>query len=182
MSKKGENVMKKFLAIFLAITVIFSFAAFAVGSSSDDSDAKVTDGDGTSTEEAKTENGNLRVNVGEVLETNKVKITYVSTGEYTEYSQYLPPKEGNKIVYIELKAENICDSDVFVSFYDFNCYADNNAMEAYYGADEELSATLSAGRTTSGKVYFEVPKDAESIEFEYEMDFWDSKKAIFVVK
>ena len=55
-------------------------------------------------------------------------------------------------------------------------------MEAYYGADEELSATLSAGRTTSGKVYFEVPKDAESIEFEYEMDFWDSKKAIFVVK
>ncbi len=171
--------MKKFLAVFLAITVIFSFAAFAVGSSSDDNEAKVTDGEGTSTEQAKTENGNLRVNVGEVLETNKVKITYVSTGEYTDYG-YFPPKDGNKIVYIELKAENIGDSDVYVAVYDFDCYADNAAMENYFYADDDLDATLSAGRTTSGRVYFEVPKDAETIEFEYEMDFWDDKKAIFV--
>ena len=170
--------MKKFLSIFLAITVIFSFAAFAVGSSSDDSDAKVTGGDDTAT----TENGKLTVKVGEVLETNKVKITYVSTGEYTGYSQYSPPKDGNKIVYIELKAENTSDSDVFISYYDFDCYADNNAMDAYYTLNDDLSATLSAGRTTTGKVYFEVPKDAESIEFEYEMSYWDSKKAIFVVK
>lgn len=174
--------MKKFLAIFLAVTVIFSFAAFAVGSSSDDSDAKVTDGDGASTGDATTENGKLTVNVGEVLETNKVKITYVSTGEYTGYNKYSPPKDGNKIVYIELKAENIGDSDVWVSIYDFDCYADNEAMENYFSVDDDLDATLSAGRTTTGRVYFEVPKDAENIEFEYEMDFWDNKKAIFVVK
>lgn len=171
--------MKKFLAIFLAITVIFSFAAFAVGSSSDDSEAKVTDGEGTSTEQATTENGNLRVNVGEVLETNKVKITYVSSGEFKDYG-YNEPNDGNKVVYIDVKAENIGDSDVYISWVNFECYADNEAMEDYYGGDNRLDATLSAGRTTSGRVYFEVPKDAETIEFEYEMDFWDDKKAIFV--
>lgn len=173
--------MKKFLAVFLAITVIFTFAAFAVGSSDDESDAKVTDGEGTSTEAAKTENDNLRVNVGDVLETDSVKITYVSSGEYTDYG-YFPPKDGNKIVYIELKAENIGDSDVYISCYNFDCYADNNAMENYFSADDDLDATISAGRTTTGKVYFEVPKDAETIEFEYEMDFWDDQKAIFVFK
>ena len=81
--------MKKFLSVFLAITVIFSFAAFAVGSSSDNDEAKVTDSEGTSTQDAKTENGNLRVNVGEVLETDKVKITYVSNGEYKDSEYYI---------------------------------------------------------------------------------------------
>lgn len=171
--------MKKFLAVFLAITVIFSFAAFAVGSSSDNDEAKVTDGEGTSTDDAKTENGNLRVNVGEVLETDSVEITYVSSGEYTDYG-YSKPKDGHKVVYIELTAENVGSSDVYISCYNFECYADNEAMENYYGADDGIHATISAGRTTTGKVYFEVPKDAETIEFEYEMDFWDNKKAIFV--
>ncbi len=174
--------MKKFLAVFLTITVIFSFAAFAVGSSSDNDNAKVTDGDGTSTEDTTTENGNLRVNVGEVLETNKVKITYVSTGEYTDYG-YSEPKNGYKVVFVELKAENTGSDDILVSNVQFECYADNEAMDKYWGDyNDELSAELSAGRTTTGRVYFEVPEDAESIEFEYGPSFWGNKKATFVVK
>ena len=34
----------------------------------------------------------------------------------------------------------------------------------------------------SGYMYFEVPKDAEKIEVEYETDYWTSNKAIFVVE
>ena len=43
-------------------------------------------------------------------------------------------------------------------------------------------ATLSAGREAEGAVYFEVPTDAESIELEYDINFWQSDKIIFVGK
>ena len=172
--------MKKFLSVFLAITVIFSFAAFAVGSSSDNDEAKVTDSEGTSTQDAKTENGNLRVNVGEVLETDKVKITYVSNGEYKD-SEYSPPSEGYEIIYIEVKVENLTDSNIFVSQGNFDCYADNEAMSAPF-LGERLYTDISSGRFASGKVFFEVPISAKKIEVEYTKDSQGRKNPVFVVK
>lgn len=172
--------MKKFLAIFLAVTVIFSFAAFAIGSGDDDS-ATVTPGGDTNSSSNTTTNGNITVNVGDVLKTSNLEITYKECGEYKGYSQYFAPKSGFKYIYIDLNAKNIGDSDAYISVYEFECYADDVAMEAHY-EDDDISATLSAGRNASGRVYFEVPVDAENIEIEYETDFWDSQKAVFVVK
>ena len=78
--------------------------------------------------------------------------------------------------------KNNGSTDFYISSFEFNCYADDAAAEEYYVADDIISATLSGGRSTSGYVYFEVPKDAEYIEVEYETNFWTSKKAIFVVE
>lgn len=169
--------MKKLLAVFLAITVICSFAAFAIGSNDDS--ASVSQGDGTNN--GGTTSGNVIVNVSDVLKTSNLEITYNGCGEYKGYSQYSAPKSGYKYIYIDLSAKNIGDTDAYISYFEFNCYADDIAMEAHY-EDDGISATLSAGRSTSGKVYFEVPKDAEKIEIEYETDFWDDQKAIFVFK
>ena len=172
--------MKKFLSVFLAITVIFSFAAFAIGSS-DDSSATVSQGDETNEGTSTNTNGNVTVNVGDVLKTSNLEITYKECGEYKGYSQYFAPESGFKYIYIDLDAKNIGDSDAYISVYEFECYADDVAMEAHY-EDDDLSATLSAGRSTSGRVYFEVPVDAENIEIEYETDFWDDQKAVFLFK
>ena len=172
--------MKKILSILMAMLVLATFAIFAVGSSDDDS-ATVSQGEGTTTGDAAI-NSNLTVNPGDVLNASNLEITYNSCGEFTGYSQYLAPADGNKIIYIDISAKNTGDSDAYISYFDFNCYADDAAAEAYYGEDDGISATLSAGRSTSGKVYFEVPKNAEKIEIEYETDYWDNQKAIFVVE
>ncbi len=173
--------MKKILSVLLAILVLASFALFAVGSSDDDS-ATVSQGEGTTAGDSATTSENVTVKVGDVLKTSNLEITYNECGEYKDYSQYLAPAKGNKIIYIDLGAKNIGESDAFISSLEFNCYADDVAVEEYYGADDDISATLSAGRTTSGRVYFEVPADAEKIEIEYETDYWDNQKAIFVVE
>lgn len=172
--------MKKFLSILLALTVLCAFAAFALGSS-DDSSASVSSGDGT-TNSTTTQNKNVTVNKGDVLTTSNLEITYNECGEYKGYSQYFAPESGNKIIYIEITAKCISDSDAYITMYDFECYADDVSAEQYFGADDDISATLSSGRSATGRVYFEVPKDAENIEIEYETDFWDDQKAIFVVK
>lgn len=178
--KKGEDFMKKFISVFLAITVIFSFAAFAIGSSDDDS-ATVSQGENATNTDSTTTNGNVTVNVGDVLKTSNLEITYNECGDYKGYSQYFAPKNGFKYIYIDLGAKNIGESDAYISVYEFKCYADDVAMEAHYEEDD-ISATLSSGRSTSGRVYFEVPVDAKNIEIEYETDFWDDQKAVFIVK
>ncbi len=120
--------------------------------------------------------------VGDIIETNKLRISYLDAQDYVSDNMFLEPKEGNKYIYIELEVENLSDSDQSISFYSFECYADGKHCEAFYGRDDALSATLSAGRKAKGTVAFEVPIDAENIEIEFEDNVWTSSKIIFAYK
>lgn len=173
--------MKKLISVLLSILVIGTFACFALGSGEDK--ASVSSGDDTNTSApASQSEQKLTANVGDTLTTENLKITYTACEDYTGYSQYAAPKSGYKVIRLSFNVENVGSSDRFISYFDFDCYADDVAMEAYYSVDDSLSATISAGRKASGCVYFEVPKDAEKIEVEYETDFWTDSKAIFVAK
>ena len=46
--------------------------------------------------------------------------------------------------------------------------------------DDALSASLSPGRKAKGTIAFEVPKDAQVIEFEFEDNFWTENKLVFL--
>ena len=172
--------MKKFSTVICAVLVLATFAFFALGSGNDKN--SVSSGEGDSAAKTTEGSATLTANVGDVLTTESVKITYVSCDEYKGYSEYTKPKDGNTIYKLSFSVENTGTSDRFVSSLDFKCYADNTAADDYIYADDILSATVSAGRSAKGSVYFEVPKSAEKVEVEYETDFWTSGKAIFVVK
>lgn len=103
----------------------------------------------------------------------------MASGEHVEDNQFLQPKDGNKYVFLELAFINTSKSDKSISMYSFDGYADGYAVEMYYGGDEDLSATLSPGRSTSGYLYFEVPVDAQEIEIEYTPNFFLSDKITF---
>ncbi len=117
--------------------------------------------------------------VGDIIENGSLRISYLKAAEYESDNAFLQPKEGNKYIYIELEVENISDSDKAISFYSFECYADGAHCEGYYGMDDALSATLSAGRKAKGTIAFEVPKNANTIEIEFEDNIWTSSKIIF---
>ncbi|WP_051208652.1 DUF4352 domain-containing protein [Butyrivibrio sp. WCD3002] len=130
----------------------------------------------TEAKEAKTE-----YHVGDILEDGNMRIVYVSSGDYHEDNEYMQPQDGKKYIYAKFEFENISDSkDASVSFYSFECYADGYACDMHYGNDESLSATLSAGRTTSGILVFEVPIDAKEIEIEYTTNMFTSDKIKFI--
>ncbi len=105
--------------------------------------------------------------VGDIIEDGNVRIVYVSSGVYHTDNEFLLPKDGNHYIYLEFAFINEGKTDTTISFYNFEAYADGYNVEMFYGADEDLSASLSSGRSTTGKVYFEVPDDAENIEIEY---------------
>lgn len=121
--------------------------------------------------------------VGDVLETKKVKLSYISCGEYTDENMFVTPADGNKFIYFEFEFENIGDTDTSVGSWDFDCYADGyEVSDVYATADNTMTTitTLSPGRKTKGIAVFEVPQNAEKIEVEYETSYWTQDKAIFV--
>ena len=118
--------------------------------------------------------------VGDTLHDGNMDIVYIASGDYTEPSEYFQPKAGNRYIFAKFAFINTSDSrDAAVSFYSFEAYADGYACEKYYGGDEQLSATLSPGRSTEGSIYFEVPNGASEIEIEYNTNFFTSDRITF---
>lgn len=119
--------------------------------------------------------------VGDVLEYENTRIVYMSSGDYLEGNEFMQPTAGKKYIYLQFAFENTSSSsDTHISSFNFECYADGYAAEMYYGGSDDLSATLSAGRATTGYIYFEVPQNARVIEVEYEPNFITEKKIKFI--
>lgn len=122
--------------------------------------------------------------VGDVFDSDKVQIMYIDSGNYTSDNQFLQPSEGNKYIFLEFSITNTGDSDISVGAYDFDCYADDIAVDQLYvsGGDDELTTitTLSTGKIAKGKVYYEIPTDSQKIEIEYETSFWTQDKIYFI--
>ena len=77
------------------------------------------------------------------------------------------------ILYIAVTFENVGDTDFYITSTDFSVYADNQLvneffMGGYYFEGEELiTGTLSPGRITEGRIYYEInPEMATDIEVE----------------
>lgn len=147
-------------------------------------DTKETDSNVKETETEQTEEQSNVFEVGDIVETNNFRITYVSAGEYKSNNEFLQPKDGYVYWQFEFKFENISDTDQVVSsLMDWECYADNAKVDqTYIGDNNGLDATLSAGRETQGTIYYEVPVDAQNVELEYDINYWQSDKIIFVGK
>ena len=147
-------------------------------------DTKETDSNVKETETEQTEEQSNVFEVGDIVETNNFRITFVSAGEYKSNNEFLQPKDGYVYWQFEFKFENISDTDQVVSsLMDWECYADNAKVDqTYIGDNNGLDATLSAGRETQGTIYYEVPVDAQNVELEYDINYWQSDKIIFVGK
>ena len=177
MEQKKKPIYKKWwfwVIIIIAIVAITS-------SGGDNSNTVVTSGNnaGSLQQEQST---NQTANVGDVVQTDEVKISYKSCKEYTKYNSYSKPKSGNKVMRMEFEFENISRGDILLNT--MECYADGEKCEAYYYADDYKSSfeTISAGKKVKAVLYYEVPKAAKEIVLEYETDYWSDEKVEFIVK
>lgn len=184
-AKQKKPVTKKWWFWVLIVIVAIALISAVSGGGSDDSDTPANNDNVVQSDETTTapETTTVKTNFvpGDSVYDGKLKITYVSAEEWNGYNQYFGPKDGNKIIRLKFDFVNEGDTDTYIN--SFDCYADNKATESYYSGDESLPLLemLSAGRTTSGYIYFEVPENAENIEVEYEVNAWSDKKAIFEV-
>ncbi|MCC8168163.1 MAG: DUF4352 domain-containing protein [Clostridiales bacterium] len=182
--KRVKGGKLKWIIIIIVLLVIFAVATSGgstndgptkVGTVGDEDSTAGSNGDDTNTtEEVQTE-----YYVGDILMDGDTKIVYMASGIYED--EYSEPDEGYQYIYLEFAFENTSDdTDTSISFYSFDAYADGYSADMYYGGDEDLSATLSAGRSTTGYIYFTVPEDAEEIEIEYTTNYFTEDKITFI--
>lgn len=179
----GMGCLGVILLVVGILIFLFAFIGMMGGSDSKDKNPQKV-GEAESNDSAEAEEPSNVFQVGDIVETDNFRITYESAGEYEPDNEFLQAKDGYTYWEFKFKFENISDTDQTVStLMDWECYADNSKVDqSWIEADNGLDATLSAGREAEGAVYFEVPTDAESIELEYDINFWQSDKIIFVGK
>ena len=172
------------LGVVLLVLGVFIFIGSFGSSMSKDKNPEKVGEVGTELSETGTQTIDNTFNVGDVVETDNFRITYESAREYTNSNELLQPKDGYVYWEFKFKFENISNTDQTVStMMDWECYADNSKADQTWIVDDNgLDGKLSAGREAEGAVYFEVPKDVENIELEYDINFWQSDKIIFVGK
>lgn len=137
-------------------------------------------------ESAATENTEQeKVKVGGSFTLNNMKVTINNADMDFQVKNddfgFYKPKEGYKLVAVDVTEENIGDSDVYVGTTDFKCFADNVECEDEFISSESdfINTNLSPGRTVSFKVFFRVPQNASSVEMEYERSIsFDDQKVI----
>lgn len=131
-------------------------------------------------------NGKTTFKKGETFENKYIKLTMTETNiNFTDYDEWSKVKDGYKILMVKFEAENIGEEDQFISYLDFNCYADDVAMEENYlvfNNYESLSATISQGKKTNGYIFYEIPTNAEKVTLEYDANWLDNNNIEFIVK
>ena len=120
--------------------------------------------------------------VGQTYESKALRIVYLSCENYVSDNMFVQPREGYHYITLTFEFENLGTSDKSISSYSFDCYADGIDCNQTFIRDDDISATLSAGRKAKGTVTFEVPDNATVIEVEFDNSVWTSDRITFTAK
>ncbi len=142
---------------------------------------------GTSTKNSSdinsSEDQSQNLTIGSTLSAKGLNITLQKVEDWNSDNMFVNPKDGFKFIRAYFVLENTNSSSRYLGSYDFTCYADNaKADMSIFGDDTlDLGAEVSSGRVLQGYIYYEVPVNAQSIEIEYDSDWWGNK-AVFKVR
>ena len=177
--KQKKNIVLIIILIFVILS--FTMCGTMCGLLGDAVDETVKEE--TKKEDALKKLAKKKFKVGETVTTDDMEIKYLSVKDYKSDNEFMKPKKGYKYIKAEFEFVNKSkEDDLSVSTLSFSCNADDYEVETVYMDDNELDADLSPGKKAKGPIFFEVPKDAKSIEIQYESDWWDSIKFTFIAK
>ena len=177
--KQKKNILLIIILIFVALSFTMCGTMCGILGKAVDETVKEEE----KKEDAMKEIAKKKYKVGETVKTDDMEVKYISVKDYKSDNEFTQPKKGNKFIKAEFEFVNKSkEDDLAVSSLSFSCNADDYEVEAVYMDDNELDADLSPGKKAKGPIFFEVPKDAKSIEIQYECNFWTDYKLTFVAK
>lgn len=119
--------------------------------------------------------------IGDTVSLDNVNITLLSIDyNFTDYYSYAYVDDDCVIIKADFEFENIGEYNEYVSYSDFECFADKFECDEFYSVEDAFfHSSLESGETGTGTVYFEVPKDSERIQIEFSLIMYDDNKVIF---
>lgn len=107
--------------------------------------------------------------ISDTLTDNEIKITLNNTYKYDNINDIDKSAEGKEYLLFFFEVENISDENQFISYFDFDGYADGTATEIRYISNEvdgqsNLTANIAVGSKANGFVAFEIDKSWKKFE------------------
>ena len=105
--------------------------------------------------------------------------------DFKDYNDLWTSVDDNqKVILITIKVTNISNDENYVSVSDFDCYVDNISVDAELisGSTLNYNANIASGRSAMLGACYVVPKDAQSIELEYNPIGEYSKRVIIKIQ
>ena len=183
-SKKKEprglsiaGIVLSTIALFICILItVFVFIIF------DNVSNTVTNSLNSLSEEVKSIDKTCFVGDSATLDDITVKLVSVDK-DFEDYYDYAFVDEDCNILQANFEFENVGDYSEYVSYSDFKCFADKFSCDSFYSVEDSyFYETIEEGKKARGTVYFEIPKDADSIEIEYDGNSYDDSKITFIVE
>ncbi len=162
--------MKKFLSLLLSVTLIFSFALFAIASSDSDERETVTQGDNNA--DNPPENNEIGDYSVEIIDAR------IETPDYYDAKK--------QVVIKYSYTNNSKDSVSFSTAFDYKAYQDGVELERGYMPGEyyqdgnfidNFSKEIKPGVSINVEVAYELNNETSDVEAEI-TDFWDVDKVI----
>lgn len=127
--------------------------------------------------------------IGDTLTGEDIKLTLNGAYMYDSIGDgYLidTPDEGKEYLLFFFDVENISDDNRYISYYNFNGYADDVEISTTIifndvDGSKNLSSDLAPGKKAKGFVAFEVDKTWEEFEIHYKENLWEKNTLIFKV-
>lgn len=174
------GIVLSVIALIICILIVV-FAVFIYNNAS----TAISDGLTSITDEIKSElsKSDITCKVGESATLDNIKVTLKSVDkDFKDYNSYANIEDGCKILKANFEFENVGDYSEYVSYSDFNCFADKFSCDNFYSVkDAYFSESIPEGKKASGSVYFEVPNNANLLEIEFDTNSYIDGKIIFNV-
>lgn len=177
--KSGGKTIKVILLVLAIFVVLFLTIAVIAVVFDDSSDTSTTSSNALTSSQSDSND----LTIGSTLTAKGLNITLQKVEDWNSDNMFVNPKDGFKFIRAYFVLQNTNSSSRYLGSYDFTCYADNaKADMSIFGDDTlDLGAEVSGGRVLQGYIYYEVPINAQTIEIEYDSDWWGNK-AVFKVR
>ena len=159
--------------ISLAVCILVSIAVFFVFDTVTDTIANSID---TVVQET-----DITAEVGESATLDDLKVTLVSIDDdFKDYYSYAVIDDDCKILKAEFEFENLDEYNKYVSYSNFECFADKFSCDNFYSVEDSyFYESIEPGKKAKGTVYFEIPKDSKNIEIEFDNSSYVDGKIVF---
>ena len=131
----------------------------------------------------KTINGKTSIiaSEGEPTTVDELIVTLTSVDyDFKDYYSYAYIDDDCVILKADFKFENVGKYNEYVSYSDFECFADKFECDDFYSVEDAFFyATIEPGDTATGSVYFEVPEGKENIQIEFCLTLYGDYSIIF---
>jgi Domain of unknown function (DUF4352) len=124
-------------------------------------------------------------NLNDIIKVSDFEFTVFSAKEYISENQFIKPKDGNKLIKVELMIENKGDKKETVSSM-LNFYLKDSdgvkGVQSFIADDKSIDGEFLKGDKIKGTITYEVSKDSKGLKLYYNPSFILGKSIVIDLK